>query len=289
MSAAPGVWQALHFADPSELVALAVEAEALGFTGVALGDHLLVPDEWTSPYPYTRDGRVNMPKDADFPDPWVSFAAVAARTERLRFTTWVFVLPLREVFSVAKAVATLDRLAPGRTVFGVGVGWLEEEFRAAGIDFTGRGRRTDEMLEAMRLLWTGQPVSFHGDHVAFDAARLRPVPAGPVPITIGGHTPAALRRAADHDGWYALAVDRAALHAQLDELAERRRAAGRADRPFTITAMVGPDADPADCADLAARGVTDVCCPPPIGQADLAAKIEALRATAARLALEPTV
>ena len=280
-----GVWQALHFADPQELVALGREAEALGFTGVAVGDHLLVPDQWDSPYPYTPDGRVAMPKDADFPDPWVAFAAIAAHTERLRLTPWVYVLPLRDVFTVAKSIATLDRLAPGRTMFGIGVGWLEEEFRAAGIDFASRGRRTDEMLEAMRLLWTGDAVEFHGDHVDFAPARLRPVPAGRIPITVGGHTRPALRRAARHDGWFALVVSREDLTAQLAELAELRREAGTADRPYTIMAMAGGEAGPEEVAELAALGVTDVCFAPPVVEPDLAAKLATVRATAARLGL----
>jgi probable F420-dependent oxidoreductase len=280
-----GIWQALHFADPQELVALAREAEALGFTGVAVGDHLLVPDQWDSPYPYTADGKVGMPKDADFPDPWVAFAAIAAHTGHLRLTPWVYVLPLRDVFTVAKSLATLDRIAPGRTTLAIGVGWLEEEFRAAGIDFRSRGRRTDEMLEAMRRLWTGDAVEFHGDHVDFDAVRLRPVPAGRIPITVGGHTRPALRRAARHDGWFALAVSRTDLTAQLAELAELRREAGTADAPYQIMAMASPDAGPDDCAELAALGVTDVCFSPPITQPDLAGKLAAVRETAARLRL----
>jgi probable F420-dependent oxidoreductase len=282
-----GFWQALHFADPQELVALAREAEALGFTGVAVGDHLLVPDQWDSPYPYTPDGRVAMPKDADFPDPWVAFAAIAAQTERLLLTPWVYVLPLRDVFTVAKSVATLDRLAPGRTTMAIGVGWLEEEFRAAGIDFASRGRRTDEMLEAMRRLWTGDAVEFHGDHVDFAPARLRPVPAGRIPVTVGGHTRPALRRAARHDGWFALAVSRDDLRAQLAELADLRREAGTADAPFQVMAMAGADATAEEAAELVALGVTDVCFSPPVTQPDLDGKLAALRATAARQGLAP--
>jgi probable F420-dependent oxidoreductase len=280
-----GYWQALHFADPAELVALGREAEALGFTGVAVGDHLLVPDEWDSPYPYTPDGKVGMPKDADFPDPWVSFAALAAVTERILLTPWVYVLPLRDAFTVAKSIATLDRLAPGRTTLAIGVGWLEEEFRAAGIDFASRGKRTDEMLEAMRLLWTGDAVEFHGDHVDFAPARLRPVPAGPIPVTVGGHTRPALRRAARHDGWFALAVSRTDLVAQLAELQALREEAGTADRPFQVMAMAPPDAGPDQCAELVALGVTDVCFSPPIVEPDLEAKLATVRATAARLGL----
>lgn len=105
-------WQALHFADPQELLALGQEAEALGFAGIALGDHLLLPERWQSPYPYTADGKVAMSPHVDFPDPWVSFAALATQTRHLMFTTWVYILPLRDIFTVAKSVATPRPLCP---------------------------------------------------------------------------------------------------------------------------------------------------------------------------------
>jgi probable F420-dependent oxidoreductase len=275
-------WQALHFADPQELLALGQEAERLGFTGIALGDHLVLPVEWQSPYPYTPDGRVAMSPLVDFPDPWVSFAAIAMQTTRLKFATWVYILPLRDVFTVAKSVATLDRLAPGRTLFGIGVGWLAEEFRAAGLDFTTRGRRTDEMLEALERLWTGGPVSFHGEHLDFDDVYLRPVPAQPVPICVGGHTRVALQRAARHDGWFALAVDRAGLLSQLQTLQGIRKELGREGAPFTVMTMLGADADHAECEELVRLGVTDIVFQPPVSVPDLAGKLAALRGTMAR-------
>ena len=273
-------WQALHFANPRELLALGQAAEALGFTGIALGDHLLLPAEWQSPYPYTPDGKVAMSPHVDFPDPWVSFAALAMHTRQLKFTTWVYILPLRDVFTVAKSVATLDRLAPGRTVFGIGVGWLAEEFRASGLEFTRRGRRTDEMLQALALLWTGGPSTFHGEHLDFHHVYLRPVPEQSIPICIGGHSSAALGRAAAHDGWFALSVAPADFVLQLREVQERRKSLGRDGRPFTVMTMVGPEADHAECEEFARLGVTDIVFQPPMS-GDLPEKIAALRRTMA--------
>ena len=262
-------WQALHFADPQELLALGQEAEALGFAGIALGDHLLLPEQWQSSYPYTADGKVAMSPHVDFPDPWVSFGALATQTRHLLFTTWVYILPLRDVFTVAKSVATLDRLAPGRTLFGIGVGWLAEEFHAAGLDFTTRGGRTDEMLDALERLWTGGPSTFHGDHFDFHDVYLRPTPAQPVSICVGGHTRKALERAARHDGWYALAVERADFLLQLQEVEGLRRSLGRESRPFTVMTMLDPGADHAECEELARLGVTDIVFQPPVSARDL--------------------
>jgi probable F420-dependent oxidoreductase len=274
-------WQALHFADPQELLVLGQVAEEEGFTGIALGDHLLLPASWESPYPYTADGRVAMSPLVDFPDPWVTFGALAMRTTRLKFTTWVYILPLRDVFTVAKSIATFDRLAPGRLLFGVGVGWLSEEFEATGLDFRQRGRRTDEMLEALGQLWTGAAVSYHGRHVDFDNVYLRPAPEHRIPICVGGHTRVALERAARHDGWYGLAVERSQLVAEIAEVQELRRRSGRAGDDFTIMVSVAPNTDHEECDALARLGVTDVVFSPPAPTLSLDEKVERLRTTIA--------
>jgi probable F420-dependent oxidoreductase len=257
------IWQALHLLGIEETVHLAGVAEELGITGVALGDHLVLTESWRSPYPYSPDGSVAMPAAAPFPDPWVVFAAMAATTTRLRFTSWVFILPLRDPFSTAKSIATLDRLAPGRVDLGIGVGWLAEEFAAAGIDFASRGTRTDESLEVMRLLWTGAPVSFSGRHFAFDDVVLQPTPARPVPIMVGGHTGAALRRAARTDGWYALSMGTDELRRHLDSLRSERERIGRASAPFRVLVMASPDIDAREHAELVDLGVTGLVMPPP--------------------------
>jgi probable F420-dependent oxidoreductase len=274
-------WYALHMCATAELVPLAVAAEDLGFTGVALGDHLLLTAQWRSAYPYSADGTVAMDPTAPFPDPWVALGAVAARTERLRMTTWVFVLPLRDPFTVARSAATLDVLSGGRFDFGIGVGWLEEEFAAAGIPFAGRGARTDEMVGVLRALWTGEPVSHHGEAFAFDDVIVRPAVDHPMPLYVGGHTDVALRRAARLDGWYALQLDRAALAERITRYRELRAEIGTPG-PGRVVAMVDGGADPAEIDALAALGVDAVVFRPVDGRLTLADKIARFATTAAR-------
>jgi probable F420-dependent oxidoreductase len=277
-------WYALHMSATAELVPLAVAAEELGYTGIALGDHLLLTARWSSAYPYSADGRVAMDPTAPFPDTWVALGAIAARTERLRMTTWVFVLPLRDPFTVARSVATLDVLSGGRFDFGIGVGWLEEEFAAAGIPFARRGARTDEMVAVLRDLWTGEPVSHHGEAFAYDDVIVRPAVDHPVPLYVGGHTDVALRRAARLDGWYALQLDRAALAERIGRYRELRAEVG-SPGPGRVVAMADDAAGAADVEALAALGVDAVVFRPVDARLPLADKIARYAVTAARHAL----
>jgi probable F420-dependent oxidoreductase len=251
-------WQALHFADPRELVLLGRVAEDLGYTGIALGDHLVLPDTWETRYPYSASGRVRMRPETMFPDPWVTFGALASQTEHLKFATWVYILALRDIFTVAKSIATVDHLAPGRTLFGVGLGWLAEEFDAAQVPFSSRGQRTDEMIEALQVLWQGGPASYAGEHLAFRDVHVQPTPVSPVPICVGGHSRPALRRAARHDGWFVLNQHRGHLAEDLKALDDLRGEQGRADQPFTVMVMVPPGTPHEECERLEALGVTDV-------------------------------
>ena len=132
----------------------------------------------------------------DAPDPLVAMAFAAGRTKKLKFGMSVMVLPGRNPVVLAKELATLDHLAAGRMLLGIGVGWLEEEFDAIGVPFTERGKRTDEYVAAMRALWTEDKASYHGDFVHFDECIMRPRPAnGPIPVHVAGHTDIAARRA----------------------------------------------------------------------------------------------
>jgi probable F420-dependent oxidoreductase len=274
-------WHALHLTGTAELVPLAVAAEDLGFTGVALGDHLLLTAGWTSPYPYSADGTVAMDPTAPFPDTWVALGAIAARTQRLRLTTWVFVLPLRDPFTVARSVATLDGLSGGRFDFGIGVGWLEEEFAAAGIPFARRGARTDEMVAVLRDLWTGEAVSHHGEAFAYDDVIVRPAPEHPVGLYVGGHTDVALRRAARLDGWYALPLDRADLVERIARYHALRAEEG-ATAPGRVVVMLDGATPAAEVAELGDVGVDAVVYLPLDPALPLDAKVAALAATAAR-------
>ena len=192
-----GVWYAavMTFAGPEGARAIARGAEEAGFESLWTGEHVVMPADYTSPYPYSDDGRVPGEGRAEMADPLVWYAFAAAITERLRFTTGVLVLPQRNPLVVAKQAATLDRLSGGRFSLGVGIGWLREEFEALGVPFEHRGQRHDDYVGALRALWGEPEASYQSTHVSFRAARLTPHPASPIPIVIGGHSEAAARRA----------------------------------------------------------------------------------------------
>jgi probable F420-dependent oxidoreductase len=194
-------WLGAAFVDVDEMLELALAADRLGYDTVALSDHLFYAD-YEAAYPYDEQGAPPYAPDTHWPDVWVTIGALAARTERVRFATNVYVAPARDLFTVAKAVSTAAVLSGDRVRFGVGVGWCEDEFRQTGQDFHTRGRRLDEMIPTLHALWGGGMVEHKGDHYSFGPLRIEPVPARPVPVYIGGDSDAALRRAARvGDGW----------------------------------------------------------------------------------------
>jgi probable F420-dependent oxidoreductase len=224
--------------DPSAYVAIARRAEQLGFESLWVGDHLAFPETLPLTYPYTLDGRG--PQEAGMPwlDPWITLTYLAAATERLRLGTDIYILPLRSPFVTAKAVSTLDILSKGRVTLGVGVGWCEPEFEAVGQDFHNRGRRCDELIDAIRALWTQDVVTFRGAHYAFDAVKFEPKPVQKPtpPIHYGGNSPVALRRIAERcDGWICAPESFETVQGCMTTLGELRKKAGRAHLPFEVT------------------------------------------------------
>ena len=187
-----------------QMIALAQHAESCGFYGVTYADHLIMPASIKTPYPYTESGDIFWPIDAPWPDPWITLTLLGAQTRELRLATNIYLAALRDPFTVARAVATASVYTSGRVICGVSAGWLKEEYDAAGIDFATRGRRLDEILAICRRLWAGETVSHDGEFFQFDAVLLRPLPAGRVPIWVGGKSAPALRRAAANDGWLGL-------------------------------------------------------------------------------------
>jgi probable F420-dependent oxidoreductase len=170
---------------------------ACGFESIVVVEHSVLMTEYNSVYPYDVSGRVGLTADCVVPDPLDLLVFLAAHTERLGLATGVLVLPNHHPVVLAKRVATVDALSGGRLRLCVGTGWLKEEIEACGTDFGSRGRRADEQLEVMRLLWDDHPdgASFHGQFFDFDHAMCYPKPARRVPIHIGGHSRAAARRA----------------------------------------------------------------------------------------------
>ena len=179
-------------------------AEAVGFESLWGGEHVIIPDEIYSKYPYTEDGKIPAEPDTPIPDPliWLAFAAAAAPT--LRLGTCILIVPQRNPLVLAKELATLDQLSGGRVELGLGVGWLKEEFEALGVPWERRGARNDEYIEAMRALWQGPHAEFHGDFVDFPPVTCSPRPVnGSIPIVVGGDTERAIARAGKiADGYF---------------------------------------------------------------------------------------
>jgi probable F420-dependent oxidoreductase len=242
-----------------ELVPLARHAEVCGFDALSLTDHLALPAALASRYPYSTSGAPAFGLDEPWSDPWVAMGAMATATERLHFMTNVFVLPLRDPFTVAKAVGSVSVLSGGRVALGVGVGWMREEFDLVGARFADRGARTNEMIEVLRLLWRAEAVEHHGRFYDFAPVRMSPAPAQPVPILVGGESPAALDRAVRlGDGFISLPHRTKTLVALAETLRRRRAALGCADEAFEIVTPPTDATSTADFVALAAGGVTGV-------------------------------
>lgn len=232
-------------ADPATAVAVARAAEDAGFESVWTGEHVVLPDPQVPPSP--------VPPGIPFLDPAVALAVISQHTTRLLLGTGIIILPQRNPLVLAKELASVDVVSGGRLLFGVGIGYLEPEFRALGIPFEDKGARTMDYLRAMQAIWSQDKPSHEGRFVNFSGidAQPRPVQKPHPPIVFGGHTPAAFRRAtAIASGWYGFAMDVATSAGCIEGL---REAAGKVERPATlgrlevsITPPAGmPDADSA--------------------------------------------
>jgi probable F420-dependent oxidoreductase len=226
-------WLIAPWLVPEEMIELARHAEELGFEGLMGADHGFIPQSMAANYPYAEDGKPPITGDMPYPDVWTTITAMAMVTERLKFSTAVYVLPLRHPVEVAKATGNIARLSNNRLVLGAGVGWMREEFAAYGVDFKTRGRRMDEMIDVLRTLWRGGYVEHHGEFFDFDPLQLAPAPSQPIPIYIGGSSEMALRRAARcAQGWIGTGNVASEVPALLEQLNSLRREYGRQDEPF---------------------------------------------------------
>ncbi|HBH02856.1 MAG TPA: LLM class F420-dependent oxidoreductase [Candidatus Rokubacteria bacterium] len=198
-------------AKPDIVLRLAERADALRYDSVFVTDHVVLPASMArSVYPYSTTGALAGGAAQDYLEPLAMLGALAHATKRVRLGTSVLVVPYRNPLVAAKMLATIDQLSKGRVILGAGVGWLREEFEAlAAPPFEARGAVTDEYLRLMRLCWTTDPVTFAGRHYTVRGVHALPKPAqrGGIPIWIGGHTDAALRRAgALGDAWHPIGL-----------------------------------------------------------------------------------
>ncbi|MGW2930497.1 LLM class F420-dependent oxidoreductase [Streptomyces sp. NPDC001156] len=259
-------------ARPEVIRAVATAAETHGFARLWCGEHVVLVDAPVSRYPYSADGEIAVPADADWLDPLLALSFATAVTSRIELATGVLLLPEHNPIVVAKQAATLDVLSAGRFSLGVGVGWSAEEFAALGVPFAGRGRRTEEYLAAMRTLWAEDPASFAGEFTRFDAIRVNPKPlrGGRLPVMIGGNSDAALRRAvALADGWYGFNVPAADVGSRVAVLSDECARQGRAFDELMVAVALS-DGTPEHLPALAAAGIAElvvVGAPPPTSDA----------------------
>lgn len=245
--------------DPTFYGPLARAADEAGYDGFLVPDSIVYPFESEARYPYTADGNREFLLDKPFLEPFSLIPALGAVTERIRFVVSVLKLTVRHPVLVAKQVASTAVLTGDRLTLGVGTSPWPEDYLATGVPFERRGRRADEMLDILDGLLTGDWFEYHGE--LFDVPKLRqcPAPARKVPILVGGHAEAALRRAATRaDGWIHGGGDPAELPRLLERLHQLRREAGREADPFEVH-VISLDAFTVDgIRRLEELGVTDV-------------------------------
>jgi probable F420-dependent oxidoreductase len=244
--------------DPSHYMPLAIEAERAGYDSFTVPDSICYPQESDSKYPYTQDGDRHFLEGKPFIEPFVLMAALGAVTEKLRFTTFVVKLPIRQPVLVAKQAASLSVLIGERFAFGVGLSPWPEDFAVTGTEWTNRGARMDEMIEIIRGVTSGEFFAYQGKHYQIPSLKICPVPKKPIPILIGGHAEPALKRAARlGDGWMHAGGDAAALDGYLARLHELRRDYGREKLPFEVHGIAMEAYTLDGVKRLEDRGVTD--------------------------------
>lgn len=274
----------IAMAPPEQYIPIAQEAEKLGYDAVVLPDSIFFSEEVSKPYPYTDDGSRMWSPETPWIEPLIGAAAMAAATEKIFFYTSVVKLPVRHPVHVAKQVSSLAVLSNYRFGFGCGLGWLPEEFEWCGTDFKTRGKRMDECLEILQLIWGGGMVEFHGEHYDFGKLVMTPAPTQPIPIYIGGHSKPGLRRAAKFgDGWSSAMMTTEQLVSTVSEIETLRQEYGRGHLPFEYQAAA-TDAWNADgFKRLAEGGITDMITVPwvlhgaPLQGGDLQSRLDGLK------------
>jgi probable F420-dependent oxidoreductase len=241
------------FTTPELLALIGDEAEQRGIGTIWVGEHVVLFEEYASSYPYAADGRIPAPAGTGLLEPLTTLSFLAGHTSTVRLGTAMVLLPQRNPVYTAKEVSTLDWLSNGRVDFGIGVGWLEEEFDAVNVPWPNRGRRTDEYLEVLSTLWCDQTSAYEGEFYSLNPCSMfpKPVQQPHPPIHIGGESNAALARVARAgQGWHTFnraPEDLAEPLGRLDGLLAEH---GRRRDDLTIT--VCPYFKPLD-ADIAAR------------------------------------
>lgn len=230
-------------ASSAHLTEIAELADELGFDSLLITDHVVLPVEYRSLYPYHPSGRMAAAADDPFFEPLSTIGFLAGRTRRIRLGTSVLIGPYRHPVPTARYLACLDQLCGGRIVIGLGVGWMAEEFEALqALPFAERGAVTDEVIQVFRAIWRDQPASFQGRYFRFAPVGALPKPAQPggIPILIGGESRPAMRRAVKlGDGWQPFKLPPDVLAQRLEYVRAQAQAAGRDLSGFIISMRLG--------------------------------------------------
>jgi probable F420-dependent oxidoreductase len=241
-----------------QLPELAKTAEECGFSSIALPDSLFYVESIDTKYPYTPDGSRMWNADTPWVDPFVAAAAMGAVTSKIRFYTQVLKLGSRNPLLLARQIGSVANMTNNRFGLGVGLGWSPEEFEWCGVPFERKGPRADESIEVLKLVLGGGMVEFHGEFFDFNRLQVSPAPTEPVPIYVGGHADAALRRAARlSDGWTSAMIKIKDLREIVHRLGELREEYGRAAEPFEIQAVCVDRFGLDGYREQAEAGVTD--------------------------------
>ncbi|MEM9622458.1 MAG: LLM class F420-dependent oxidoreductase [Pseudomonadota bacterium] len=250
-----------------QMVGLAQLAEQHGFESAWTFEHAIVPLDYASKYPYSPSGKMGAAPETNFVDPLIALSNIAAQTSTLKLGTGVNILPQANPLYVAKQAASLDFLSGGRFMLGVGIGWLQEEFIAAGVPFERRGARFDDYMAALRKIWSGDTVDHQSEFINWQGFKSYPA-APSLPVVMGGNKGRAFARVAEFgQGWFAPTSEPDALAADMEQLAAACDTAKRSLDDIEITCMWTGQGGQESIEALAAAGAHRLVIPlPALGQ-----------------------
>jgi len=231
--------------DGESMVRIAQHAENVGVESLWTFEHVMVPEDYVSKYPYSADGKMGAAPETSFIDPLIALATIAAHTKTIRLGTGVNILPQIKPLLLAKQAASIDVLSGGRLMLGLGIGWLQEEFSAMDTPFEKRGARFDDYIAAMKKVWSGDAVEHDGEFIQWQGFKSYPLPVQqPLPVHIGGSKGKVMQRIARYgEGWYAPEAAPDRMRQSLDELRQACEAEGRDFDTIEVTCSGGMDAD----------------------------------------------
>jgi probable F420-dependent oxidoreductase len=225
--------------DPAMLIGTAQQAEALGYESLWTFEHVIVPVEYESKYPYNKSGNMGAAPETPFVDPLIALTAIAMHTQTIRLGTGVNILSQTNPLLLAKQAASIDTLSKGRLMLGLGIGWLQEEFIAMGVPFEKRGARFDDYVQAMRKVWSGDVVEHQSEFLSWTNFKSHPTPVqSPLPIIIGGNKGKIFERIARYgNGWFVPGTDVEEIKGMLEQLRQTCARVGRDYSELEITVM----------------------------------------------------